>query len=83
MCENSGLVQPHFNHPVQFLAPQYKKEMQLLGSIQKRAVKMVKDLKKISDEQLKVFCLLSPELRGGLMAYRERRDSAELRSLYQ
>lgn len=65
MCENLGFVQPHINHFVHFLAPQYKKQMQLLESIQVRAVKMMKDPKeKMSEEQLKVFGLLSPEQRS-------------------
>lgn len=68
----SGLGQPHLAHRVQFWALQYKKDIELLGSIQKRAIRMVKGIsKKPCEEWLMSLGLFSPEkksLRGDLIA---------------
>ena len=57
---------------MQFWVSQYKKDMKLLASVQRRDVKMVKSLEgKLYEEQLRCLGSFSPEqsrLRGGLMA---------------
>ena len=61
---SSAFLRPHLQYCVQTLGPQHRKDVELWEQVQRRAMKMIRELEHLPcEDTLKEFGLFNPEKR--------------------